>query len=113
MAKVAERSGGVAGREEAAQDIERELRALRADVAALAQSLREYGALAAGEMRERAQEASGGAMAEAETAIRALRGQAEGLQAQLEGNVRANPLVWLAGAVGLGLLLGLLSGRGE
>ncbi|ESW59451.1 MAG: membrane protein, partial [Rhodobacter sp. CACIA14H1] len=84
MARVAGKAAASpeAGRDSAAAAgarIEEDLRALRADVAALAQALRASGAAAAAGARERAGDASAGAMAEAERALRELRGQVDGL----------------------------------
>lgn len=110
-AKVDEAGG--AERDAAAEEIGRELRALRADVAALAAALRAYGGIAAGEAKARAEGSAEDALAEALRAVHELRGKVDGMQARVEGDVRAHPLAWLAGAAGLGLLIGLIFGRHE
>lgn len=107
MARVDERTA----REAAEVEIGKELQALRADMAALVQTVREYGVLAAADLRGRGEGAAADALAEAERAMRDVRGRVDAAQVRLEGDVRANPLAWLAGAVGLGLLVGLLFGR--
>ncbi|MBC2836894.1 DUF883 family protein [Paragemmobacter straminiformis] len=99
---------GKADRAEAVPDIEQQIRQLREDVAALAKSLQGYGARVADGVKARAQDASGDAVAESLKAVRELRGEVEAMQARLEGDVRAHPLAWLVGALGIGVLLGLI-----
>lgn len=116
MARAAKSGGaGIGGtgaeRGAAAEEIEAELRALRADVAALAAALKAYGGAAAEDVRARAEGSAEEALAESLRVVRDLRGKVDGLQAQVEGDVRANPFAWLIGAAGLGLLLGLILGR--
>lgn len=111
MARAADGTAKAASAEAAGREVERELQALRAEVAALAKALRAYGGAAAEEVTERAQGASQDALAEALKAVRDLREQADGVQERLEGDVRAHPLAWLAGAAVLGLLVGMLLGR--
>jgi len=111
MAKSETKISAPDARAEAGQDIDAEIRALRADVAALAQSLKAYAGATAEDVRARGRAATDDAAEEALKAVRELRQEVEGLQGRLEGEVRANPLAWLAGAAGLGLLLGLLFQR--
>lgn len=111
MVKAKENSPEAPDRENVGQDIAQELQDLRADVAALVASLQRYGALGAAELKDRAQGFSDEAMAESLRTVRDLRRQVDALQSQLEGDVRAHPLAWLAGALGIGLLFGLLISR--
>lgn len=108
MAKSRESSPEALDRESVGEDIAQELQDLRADVAALVASLQRYGALGAAELKERAEGLSDEAMAESLRSVRDLRRQVDALEAQMEGNVRAHPLAWLAGALGIGMLFGLL-----
>ncbi len=111
MAKAGESSPEAPDRERVGQDIAQELQDLRADVAALVASLQRYGALGAADLKGRVQDLSDDAMAESLRTVRDLRRQVDALQWQLGGDVRAHPLAWLAGALGIGLLLGLLVSR--
>lgn len=111
MARATKVEEAQSGRGAAAEEIEAELRALRADVAALAAAVKAYGGAAAEEVRARAGGSAEEALAESLRAVRELRGKVDGLQAEVEGDVRAHPLAWLLGAAGLGLLLGLMLGR--
>lgn len=95
--------------EDAGQDITRELRALRADLAALAASLQRYGALGADEVKGRARDMADESLASSLKALREARRQVDDLQDRLQGDVRAHPLAWLVGALGLGMVLGLLA----
>jgi len=113
MAKAASKVTEATARETAGREIEEEIRALRADVAALARSVASYAGGAAEEIKEKGRAASEETVAEALKAVRELRMEVAGMQGELEGKVRANPLAWLAGAAGLGLLLGVLFGRRE
>jgi ElaB/YqjD/DUF883 family membrane-anchored ribosome-binding protein len=108
MAKAKENSPEAIDRETVGQDIAQELRDLRADFAALVASLQRYGALGAADLKESAQDLSDEAMAESLRKVQGLRRQVDALQSELEGDMRAHPLAWLAGALGIGMLFGLL-----
>ena len=108
MANVEEKSLESPDRARAGQGIEKELQDLRADVAALVASLQQYGALGAEELKGRAKGISEDAIAESLNTIRMMQRQVDLLRSQLEGDLRAHPLAWLAGALGIGLLFGLL-----
>ncbi len=111
MAKARESSPETPDRDRVGQDIAQELQDLRADVAALVASLQRYGALGAEDLKGRVQDLSDEAMAESLRTVRDLRRQVDALQSQLEGDVRAHPFAWLAGALGIGLMFGLLVSR--
>ena len=111
MAKAKENSPEAPDRESVGQDIAQELQDLRADVAALVASLQRYGGLGAADLKGRVQDLSDDAMAESLRTVRDLRRQVDALQSQLEGDVRSHPLAWLAGALGIGMLFGLLVSR--
>lgn len=111
MAKAEDKSSDGPSRDSIADDIGKDIEALRADVAAIVASLSKYGALSAEEMKSRAQGLSDEAVAETVRRVKELRQEADKLQGQLEGEVRAHPLLWLVGALGLGLLFGLMSSR--
>lgn len=112
MARAAKAAAAEDGaRAAAGEDVAREIAALRADVAALAEALRAYGGATAEEVRARVAAGSDEALAEGLRAVRELRGQVEGMEARLEGEVRESPLAWLAGAAVIGVLVGLLLGR--
>lgn len=98
-------------RERVGQDIAKELLELRADVSALAADLQRYGALSTDELKIRAQGVTDEALADAQRHIHALRQKVDTLQSRVEVDVRAHPLAWLAGALGLGLLVGLIFSR--
>lgn len=100
-----------ASREEIGHDIGKEIEALRADVAALAASLRRYGRLGADEVKDRAETLSDEALAESLRGLGELRARVDGLQSQVTKDVRAHPLAWLGGALGIGLVLGLIFSR--
>jgi len=99
------------GRETVSEDIEREFAALRADVAALVRLVREYGEVRAGETREKVGRLSEDAVAESLRAAKELRAQLDSIERQIEGNLRQHPISWLVGAMGLGLLFGMLFAR--
>lgn len=111
MARTESKTAETAARAQAGQEIEAEIAALRADVAALARSLKGYAGAAAEEVKDKGRAASEETVAETLKALRELRREVDGMQGRLEGEVHANPLAWLAGAAGLGLLLGLIFGR--
>lgn len=95
-------------KEDLAHDIGKELQELRANVAALVASLEKYGSLGVEDLKGRAQGLSDEAIAEAARSIRDLHQKVEALHAQMERELRAHPLAWLVGALGLGLLVGLM-----
>jgi ElaB/YqjD/DUF883 family membrane-anchored ribosome-binding protein len=111
MVKKDDTSSTDAARDRIGQDISKEIQELRADVAALVASLKDYGALGAGELKNRAQGLPDEAVADSLRNIKELRQQVEGLQDHLEKDVRAHPLAWMAGALGLGVLFGLFLSR--
>jgi ElaB/YqjD/DUF883 family membrane-anchored ribosome-binding protein len=98
-------------RESVGEDIQKEIQELREDVAALARSIREYGDVGAREVRGRVGDMSDEAIAEALRVVKELRGRLDSAESQLEGKVREHPLGWLAGAVGIGLVFGMLFSR--
>lgn len=102
------KSEGTAGRPEDEPGIEQQIRQLREDVAALAKSLHGYGARMADEVKSRALDASGDAVAGSLKSVDELRREVDAIRARVEGDVRAHPLAWLVGALGIGVLLGLI-----
>lgn len=111
MAKIEEKSPADDALDRAGQEIARELQDLRVDLASLLASLQRYGALGAEELKGRAQDLADGSVSESLKAVRDLRQQVDALQGQLQGDVRAHPLAWLVGALGLGMLIGLVFSR--
>jgi len=111
MAKSEERPREETDRDRVGEDIAKQLHDLRADLAALVASLQQYGALGAEELRGRAQDLTDDAMAESLKTVKELRRQVDSIQSRLEGDVRAHPLAWMAGALGFGMLFGLLLSR--
>ncbi len=111
MVSKGETSSTGSARDSVGQDISKEIQELRADFAALVASLKDYGALGAEDLKSRAQGLSDDAVAESLRSIKELRQQVESLQGQLEKDVRAHPLAWMVGALGLGVLFGLLFSR--
>lgn len=111
MADSSKTTPGTAGAADLEKDIEREIRALRADFAALAETLKAYGGVRAEDLKGRAEDLSDEALTESLKVVQDLRRQLDGIEARIEGNVRAHPLTWIAGALGLGLLFGLLLSR--
>ena len=93
------------------QDISAELQALREDVAALAASLHRAGASGVAGLKRRSEDLAEDSLDEALRNLRDLRQQVHAMQGKLEGEMHAHPLAWLAGALGLGLLAGLLLSR--
>jgi ElaB/YqjD/DUF883 family membrane-anchored ribosome-binding protein len=98
-------------REFVGQEITQELHQLRADIAALSGSLQRYGTLQAQELKARVKGMTDDTLDESLHNIQELRHKVDALQTRLQGDVRAHPLVSLAGALGLGLLFGLILAR--
>jgi ElaB/YqjD/DUF883 family membrane-anchored ribosome-binding protein len=113
MARTEEKPIDAPTREGVGQDIAKELLELRADVSALAASLQRYGALSADDLKSRAQGVTDETLAETLRHVHDLRQMVDTLQSRVEVDLRARPLVWLAGALGLGLLVGLIVSRRE
>ncbi len=111
MTRTEGAKGEAPTRESVGQELAKEVLQLRADVAALAASLERYGSLAADDLKTRAQEVTDPALAEALRHVQELRQKVDSLQTRLEVDMRAHPLAWLAGALGLGLLFGLIFSR--
>lgn len=92
-------------------DVEARIQALRDDIAALTQSVRDLGLHSAAEAKTKAKSLADDASTEAMKAVHDLRVQLDSLQSDVEGRVKSHPFAWLAGAVGLGVILGLLFTR--
>jgi ElaB/YqjD/DUF883 family membrane-anchored ribosome-binding protein len=106
MAKTPVKTVTVA-REELQGDVESRIQDLRDEIAALTHQLRDLGLKGAHEAKAKAKVIADDATDEALQAIKDLRAQFETLQSDVEGKVKTHPLAWLAGAVGLGVILGL------
>ena len=95
-------------------DLEAELEAIRADIAALARTVSDYGRLRRNELGAEAQALSAEALAEVRELLdHALKRLGE-TEKDIERRVRGNPAPWIGGLLGLlgfGLLLGLILGN--
>lgn len=111
MADSNKTTSGAAGAAELEKDLAHQISALRADFAALTETLKACGGVRAEDLKGRARDLSDEALTESLKVVQDLRRQLDGIDARIEGNVRAHPLAWLAGALGLGLLFGLLLSR--
>ena len=111
MAKIEEKSPADATLDQAGIEITKELRELRGDLAALVASLQRFGALGAEALKGRAQDLADDSLSGSMKAVRNVRHQMEALQGRVQGDVRAHPLAWLVGALGLGMMFGLLVSR--
>jgi ElaB/YqjD/DUF883 family membrane-anchored ribosome-binding protein len=98
-------------REQLQDDVESRIQELREEIAALTQSLRDLGAKSAEEAKTKARHIADDATTEALQAVKELRAQFGSLQSEVEGKVQSHPFAWLAGAVGLGVILGLFLTR--
>lgn len=98
-------------REDLQDDVESRIQELRAEIAALTESLRELGSKTATDAKAKARDIADDATTEAMQAVKELRAQFGSLQTEVEGKVQSHPFAWLAGAVGLGVILGLFLTR--
>ncbi|PTW62939.1 ElaB/YqjD/DUF883 family membrane-anchored ribosome-binding protein [Breoghania corrubedonensis] len=94
-----------------AQDIEAELARVREDIAALARSIQSYGTAKTDEVKSRASKAGNDIAAASQDALEQVRREFEGLESQLQGQVRRHPLQALGIAAGIGFLAAFLMRR--
>ena len=94
-------------RENIQDDVESRIQELRDEIAALTHQLRDLGIKGAAEAKATAKDIADDATDEALIAIKELRKQFGSMQSEVEGKVQTHPFAWLAGAVGLGVILGL------
>jgi len=94
-------------RENIQDDVESRIQELRDEIAALTHQLRDLGIKGAAEAKAKAKDIADDATDEALIAIKELRKQFGSMQSEVEGKVQTHPFAWLAGAVGLGVILGL------
>ena len=94
-------------RENIQDDVESRIQELRDEIAALTHQLRDLGIKGAHEAKAKAKDIADDATDEALLAIKELRKQFGSMQSEVEGKVQTHPFAWLAGAVGLGVILGL------
>lgn len=98
-------------REDIQDDVESRIQELRDEIAVLTHQLRDLGAKGAAEAKAKAKVIADDATDEAMHAIKELRTQFDQMQSNVEGKVQSHPFAWLAGAVGLGVILGLFLTR--
>lgn len=106
MAKAPQKSAAQT-RTDLETEVDARITELRGEIAALTQTLRDYGLQGAAEAKAKARHVADDATTEALHAIKELRAQFDTLQGDVEGKVKTHPFAWLAGAVGLGVILGL------
>lgn len=95
----------------ATDDLQTQLDALRADIAALAALLQTDGRKMADTLRARAEELRDQTRAEVESALGDIRANAGRIEDQLESRVRDKPLQSLLMAFGLGLVVSVFLRR--
>ena len=98
-------------REQLQDDVEARIQALRDEIAALTKSVRDLGLQSAADAKTKARDIADDATAEALQAVKELRAHVDTLQSDVEDRVKSHPFAWLAGAVGLGVILGLILTR--
>ncbi|NNU81749.1 DUF883 family protein [Halovulum dunhuangense] len=111
MANSSTKTSETRSSDDTAREIEREVAQLREDLATLTRSLRDHGTARFDEAKHRVEDMSDEAMAETLRVVRDLRKRITTIERDLEGNVRENPMSWVLGALGMGLLFGLLFSR--
>ncbi len=99
---------GVSGYED---EIRAEMAEIRNDIAALTKSLGKYGKARADDMQASATDFTEEMLAESRRAVKKLGKQVTRLEKNMETNVREHPLQWFLGAVGVGLLVTMLTQR--
>ncbi|WP_435673202.1 DUF883 family protein [Marivita sp.] len=96
-------------------DYEKEIRAemaeIRTDLAALTKALGKYGKARVDGLQDDASDLTEEMIAESRRAVKKLGKQVSRLEKDLESNVRENPLQWLLGAMGVGLVITMLMRR--
>ena len=99
----------------AASEYEREIRAeiaeIKSDIAALAKSMGNYGKARVDGVQDSATDLTEELMAESRRAVKKLGKQVSRLEKDMESNVREHPLQWFLGAVGVGLVITMLTQR--
>jgi ElaB/YqjD/DUF883 family membrane-anchored ribosome-binding protein len=95
----------------ATENLEAEIKQLKADIEKLARQLARTGELGYGSARKAATEGVEQLRAQGEAAMESLRGNAGDLERKIADQVREKPVTALAVAAGLGFLFALLSRR--
>ncbi|MTI45245.1 ElaB/YqjD/DUF883 family membrane-anchored ribosome-binding protein [Roseibium hamelinense] len=108
---TAKSSNGSESDNVSAEEIEANIRRIREDIAALAGTLKRYGAGKSDEYRARAAAAGDELHQKADEALSSLNEELGELEKELAVRVRRNPLQALGVAAGIGFLVALLVNR--
>jgi ElaB/YqjD/DUF883 family membrane-anchored ribosome-binding protein len=92
-------------------DLQAQLDALKAEIAALAETLQTDGKRMAEALKDRAEGLSDEAVARARAALKDIKAETDRLEDKLEAQVREKPLQSLLMAFGLGLVVSILMRR--
>ena len=105
------RSNSNPGISEYEGEIRTEMAEIRNDIAALTKSLGKYGKARAGGMQASATDFTEEMLAESRRAVKKLGKQVSRLEKDMESDVREHPLQWFLGALGVGLVITMLTRR--
>ncbi|TPM37750.1 DUF883 family protein [Mesorhizobium sp. B2-3-4] len=108
---MAAATGKIADEARANQDLEADIRQLKADIDKLTKQLAKTGEHGYGTARRAAAEGVEQLRAQGEAAFDSLRGNARDIEAQMVASVREKPVTSLAIAAGVGFLFALLARR--
>ena len=93
------------------KEIREEMAEIRTDLAALTKSLSQYGKARVDVLQDNATDFTDEMLAESRRAVKKLSKQVSRLEKNMESNVREHPLQWFLGALGVGLLITMLTQR--
>ncbi|KAA3447182.1 hypothetical protein C7I87_28465 [Mesorhizobium sp. SARCC-RB16n] len=108
---MATAAGKTANEARANQDLEADIRQLKADIDKLTRQLAKTGEHGYGTARRAAADGVEQLRAQGEAAFDSLRGNARDIEAQMVASVREKPVTSLAIAAGVGFLFALLARR--
>ena len=93
------------------KEIRAEMAEIRTDIAALTKSLKKYGKAQVDGLQDSATDFTEEMLAESRRAVKKLGKQVSRLEKGMESNVREYPLQWFLGALGVGLVITMLTTR--
>lgn len=111
MATTAGKTGAATGNDATPQDLEIEIKKLRAEMAKLAEQIAKTGDTSYSAARRVASEGYEQAKAQGEATINDIKAQARDVEEQLTETVREKPITSLAIAAGVGFLFAVLMRR--
>jgi ElaB/YqjD/DUF883 family membrane-anchored ribosome-binding protein len=92
-------------------EIRAEMAEIKGDIAALTKALTGYGKARADGLQDRASDWSDDLVKKSRKSVKKLEKQISRLEKDVETSVRANPVQWFLGALGIGLAVAMLMGK--